>query len=72
MPFDYDDPYAKVTCKVLKLTDKAVHVEDQLGTLAWVPRSCLHGGDDRMLEENLGDTVELRIRQWLAEREGFK
>lgn len=63
MPFDYDDPYTKIACKVLKVTPKAVQIEDESGTECWVPRSCVHGGDDRLLDDSVGDDIQLKVRR---------
>ena len=71
MPFDYDDPYEKVGCKVLGVRPKAVQIEDEHGAIVWVPRSCLHGADDRLLDDSVGVDMDLRIRRWFAEKEGL-
>lgn len=71
MSFDYDDPYAKIDCKVLKVTAKAVQVEGESGDAVWIPRSCLHGADDTRIDDAVGDDVELKIRAWVAKREGL-
>ena len=68
---DYDDPYITLSCKVLKVTEKAVHIEDESGTQCWVPRSCVHGGDDGRLDDSIGDDIELKVRRWFAEKEGL-
>lgn len=71
MPFNYDDPYTKLNCKVLKISQKAVQIEDESGTVVWVPRSCVHGGDDRLLDGAQGDDIQLQVRRWFAEKEGL-
>ena len=58
MPFDYDDPYVTVSCKVIGVTAKAVRVLDESGMTVWVPRSCVHGGDDRLLNGASGDEIQ--------------
>ena len=71
MPFDYDDPYTEISCKVLSVTQKAVRIEDESGTIVWCPRSCVHGGDDGLLDGSIGDDVQLKVRRWFAEKEGL-
>lgn len=71
MPFDYDDPYVTISCKILKASQKAVQVEDDSGLTVWVPRSVLHGGDERDIEGDIGSPVQLRLRRWFADKEGL-
>lgn len=71
MPFDYDDPYVTVECKIVRATEKAVQIEDGGGDTHWLPRSCLHGGDDGLVDGSIGDDVQLKVRRWIAEREGI-
>lgn len=71
MPLDYDDPYTTIPCKILTVRPKSVQIEDEHGNICWVPRSCLHGGDDRLLDDSEGDDVQLKIRRWFAEKEGL-
>lgn len=68
---DYDDPYAKIACKILKVTEKAVQVEGDGVDPVWIPRSCLHGADDTRIDDAVGNDVELKIRAWVAKREGL-
>jgi hypothetical protein len=41
-------------------------------TTTWVPRSCLFGPDDSAIDNVAIDSeVTLRVREWIAEREGL-
>ena len=65
------DAYVKIDCLIVKVTPKAVLI-DVNGSEHWVPRSCIHGGDEIRLDAlHVDDEVELKIFQWIAEREGF-
>ena len=71
MPFDYDDPYVTVNCRILKVSAKAVQVSDETGLDVWIPRSCLHGGQETDIENSLGDDVQIKVRRWFADKEGL-
>lgn len=71
MPFDYDDPYTTIDCKILAVRLKAIQIEDEHGAICWCPRSVLHGGDDRLVEGSVGDDVVIRMRAWFADKEGL-
>ena len=66
--FDFDDPYVTVDCTIRGLTDRAVKIEDEHGTVVWLPRSCLHGGCDSALKGAIGDAAQLKVRRWYAEK----
>lgn len=68
------DEYVTVSVKLKARTAKAVllDVGDTVSRGAWVPRSCLHGADDQRIDKaHLDDELELRVREWIAEREGL-
>lgn len=68
------DDYVTVSVKLKARTKKAVmlSVGDTVERGAWVPRSCLHGADDKKVDEaDIDDEMELRIMEWIAEREGL-
>lgn len=72
MPFDYDDPYVVVSCTIRRATRDAVQIEDKFGELHWIPRSCLHGASDLIVKRAMmGDEADLKIREWIATREGL-
>ena len=71
--------YRKVSCTFIRATDKAVCIcQERAGCSEnfWVPRVFLHGADDNMITRDLeqkrlytGDPLELRIEQWICERD---
>lgn len=68
------DEYVTVTAMMRKRTAKAVllDVGDGVSRGAWVPRSCLHFMSDKAVDAAaLDDELELRVREWIAEREGL-
>lgn len=68
------DDYVEVTAKLRAVRPKAVllDVNGQDARGAWVPRSCIHGADDRGLDNiALGEEVTLRMFKWIADREGL-
>lgn len=68
------DTYVGVTVILHRRTAKAVQVspESDLSVTAWIPRSCLHGADDSVIDAlALPDEVSIRIFQWIADREGL-
>ncbi len=65
------DNYVKIDCKILRVTTKAVRI-DVDGSEVWIPRSCVHGADERGLDQfNQGDEAMLRIFEWIAKVEGL-
>lgn len=68
------DDYVEVNAILRQRTAKAVllDVGDGVSRGAWVPRSCLHGADDGTIDNaDLESSVTLRVREWIAEREGL-
>jgi hypothetical protein len=72
------DDYIALTVQVETATPKAVLLRpvDAAGQAqpraAWIPRSCIHGGDDIALDRLArGSITTLRVRAWKAEREGL-
>ena len=66
------DEYVTVTATVKAKTAKAVllDVGDEVSRGAWIPRSCLHAASDAKVQDaNIGDELELQVREWIAERE---
>jgi hypothetical protein len=65
------DNYVGVTAKLLARRPKAILLEGENGG-GWIPRSCIHGGDDSALDAiAIGDEVTLRIFEWVANRENL-
>lgn len=67
------DSYVTVTATLKARSQKAILLshDENLGG-AWIARSCIHGADERKLDDYaIGDEVELRLFEWLAEKEGF-
>ena len=65
------DNYVEIDCMFVRSTLKAVLI-DIGGDEFWVPRSCIHGGDEiRIPSLDSGDEVTLKIFQWFAEKEGL-
>ena len=47
-------------------------VSDGIDAGRWVPRSCLFGPDDSVIDAvAIGDEITLRIREWIADCEGL-
>lgn len=66
------DSYISLTVTMLAKTEKAVRIETEDSDPAWVPRSCIHGADDKKIEDaERGDEITLRIFQWKAQAEGL-
>lgn len=68
------DGYVTVTAVLRQRTARAVllDVGADVARGAWVPRSCLHAGDDRRIDAAAIDSeVSLQVREWIAEREGL-
>ena len=65
------DTYITLDCTIKGLTAKAVLLEYHDHT-AWVPRSLLHGADDRVLDDGaVGQTRTVRMLDWKATQEGW-
>jgi len=66
------DTYVTIDCIFIRCTEKAVLI-DVDGDEHWVPRSCIHGADERLLDQtNYGDEINLRVWEWLADRDGLR
>lgn len=65
--------YVSVTATLRKVKPTSIALLPEGGDdLVWVPRSLIHGADERQLdtlEEN--ETVTLRIFEWKAKQEGL-
>ena len=68
---DDSDPYVTVECAVLEIREKSLQIEDSAGDRHWIPRSCIHGANDRELASLKGQETELKVRKWLAESKGL-
>ena len=63
------DTYITISCKFIRCTMLAVLI-DVDGDEHWIPRSCIHGADERLLDDtHCDDEINLRIFQWIAERD---
>jgi hypothetical protein len=68
------DDYVTITCVMKSKTDKAVLIDvgDAVTHPSWIPRSCLHAMSDiAVANARKDDELELRLREWVARREGF-
>lgn len=65
------DRYTRLEATITAITDSAVRLEVE-GVQGWVPRSLIHGEDDRELDEDIvGCDMEIRIFAWKADEIGF-
>jgi hypothetical protein len=63
------ETYRTLDATICLIRPKAILVESD-NHKAWIPRSCIHGGDERRLDAlDPGDEVELRVFEWLVEKE---
>lgn len=61
------ETYVTLTGMIETRTTKAVKFNG-----AWIPRACIHGADEREIDKHEnGDEIQLRMFEWVAEREGF-
>lgn len=62
------DTYVRVSGELEARTPKAVKISG-----AWIPRSCIHGADERLIDQHEigGNEIELRMFEWIAERSGL-
>jgi hypothetical protein len=66
------DNYVTLHLVLKTRTDKAVLFADSDGTEAWVPRSCMHFQTDRAVADAaIGNTIEARIMEWVAQQRGL-
>ena len=68
------DTYVSVSVILRRRTSKAVLVSptEDRSIEAWIPRSCIHGADERTLDGvDLGDEIMLRMWEWIADRESL-
>lgn len=68
------DGYVQVTATLRACRPKAVllAIGEDVPRGAWVPRSCIHGADDRSLDRVApGSAITIQVREWIAEREGL-
>ena len=66
------ESYVKIDCTLARNpTEKAVCI-DVGGDQHWIPRSCIHGADERRLDDlAVGDEIELQVFEWIAAKEGL-
>lgn len=66
------DDYVSISATVRASSPDAVCMETEEGEF-WIPRSCIHGGDDLWLRgaHRVGEEREFRVRRWLAEKKGM-
>lgn len=65
------DDYVRIPATVRAMSPDAVLLETEEGEF-WVPRTCIHGGDDVALRTiQRGDEHEFQVRRWLAEKKGM-
>lgn len=70
------EDYVRIRGRVMEVRPKAVlfAIGRSVPRGDWVPRSCIHGADDRMLDSKLwrsGEETTLRIFKWKAEQISF-
>lgn len=66
------DNYIPITATLLAVTEKAVRIETDNGGPAWIPRSCIHGDDERSIDRTaLNSEIALRVFEWKLQREGL-
>lgn len=68
------DDYVTITAKMKAKTPRAVLLDfgDHVSRESWVPRCCLHTASDIAVSKAAkDDELELRVREWIAEREGL-
>ena len=66
------DEYVAVLAVLRGYTNKAVRLQVKDAESAWIPRSCVHGGDNRELDRlELDQEISIRIMEWVAQRNGL-
>lgn len=54
------------------VTNKAVRLQVKDTGPTWIPRSCVHGGDDRELDRlEPNQEISIRIMEWVARKNGL-
>lgn len=70
-----NDSYRTITTLFRGATEKAVCIDMPAvrgGGIAWVPRSLIHGVDDKRLDGTpVNSEVTFRLVEWRAEQMGF-
>jgi hypothetical protein len=64
--------YVEITATLRLVRPKSVLIEtgDAVPLGCWIPRSCIHGADERSLDRiAIGQEITLRVFEWLAVRE---
>ena len=65
------DEYVTITATLTARTDRAAQLSNS-DAIGWVPRSCMHFMSDKAVAEAaIGDELELRIMEWIADERGF-
>ncbi len=65
------DAYITILVSLVHLEEKAVRIA-QGRHQAWIPRSVIHGADDKLLTDlKPGEETKLRIMQWKAAQAGL-
>lgn len=66
------DDYVTITGTLRAKTKAAVRIETEDSDPVWIPRSCIHGADDKTIDSTERDEeITLRIFEWKAEAEGL-
>lgn len=68
------ETYVKCDVVIVSLarSGKAVLVYSETADAqVWIPRSLIHGADDRELSQHMDEAIELRVFQWFAEKNGL-
>ena len=62
--------YTTVSVEVVEVRERSVLL-DRDGDEQFVPRSLVHGADDRRLEDMAGEVMDVRVVTWKAEALGW-
>lgn len=70
------DDYVTLEARIVRVKDGAVLLGVEVDgdeVTGWVPRSLLHGADDRLLSaaDEDGETRQVRVREWKARQLGW-
>ena len=64
--------YVRVTAELIRINPRSFIVKNSEGEEVVVGRSCVHGVDEQAVAAStVGDDVEFRVFEWLAEKEGL-